>query len=154
MSILFEAIVSATALIAFTLYPTLQESNSFVVALFNRSALGKVKNSFPSTLTGSPNFLQMLYSILRIMLTFVLLAQTKDIIHCWGSCLNTRRPGYIPIAFDNIKSLQKLDKIFLMSSSSLKTCRSHFLNSGKEKNSILSYLSGPLSCCPKMENFR
>src|SRR5206468_5445489 len=74
-------IFSAIDLIAFALYPTLQEHNSLIDALYRFFIAGKVKNILLSMCFLIPNFIDKFFNIVRIIDMFVLLEQAKEIIH-------------------------------------------------------------------------
>src|SRR6266498_5910153 len=74
-------IFSAIDLIVFALYPTLQEHNSLIDALYRFFIVGKVKNILLSIRVLIPNFMDKFFNILRIIDMFVLLEQAKEIIH-------------------------------------------------------------------------
>jgi hypothetical protein len=71
-------------------------------------------------------------SIRRIMGMFVLLAHTKEKMHCSGSCLIKRRPGYALTSLRMSASREMSATIALMSSSSLNIFCSHDLSSGND----------------------
>src|SRR4029078_11162298 len=72
---------SATDLIVFALYPTLQEHNSLMEALCIFFIDGKVKNILLSICLLIPNFIDNFFNIILIIDMLVLLAHAKEIIH-------------------------------------------------------------------------